>query len=106
MSRRFIGVLKFNEEVVVEKGCVYAKERFDKSIWARGILDKWETPSIDYYVCPAAKTVIAYYQRGCWANKKPGVSSCRPDDKFDITIGKAIALCRLKGLRIPKEIFE
>lgn len=105
MSRRLIGTLRANEEIVVENGRVYAEKEFDKLEWAEDILDEWETSCVDYYICTKAKTIVAFYQ-DYKIGIKPGISICHPNDKFGVRIGKAIALCRLKGLKIPKEIFE
>lgn len=103
MSKRFIGRIIAGEEIIVENGYVYARRKFNKHEWARKILARWDTLATDYYVCRNAKTVVAFI--AC-ANKKPGIAICHPNDEFNETVGKAIALCRLNGVKIPNEIFE
>lgn len=44
------------------------------------------------------RIVICYDKK----TRKIGVAFCHPDDKFDITIGKAIAYARCRGYSIPE----
>lgn len=104
---RKVGYLKDNEELVVKDGVVYAKEKFNINRWAAQAITSTSCRNVDFYYCDSAKTVIAYYISGSGRSyEKPGIAICHKDDRYDRTVGKAIALCRLKGIKIPKEVFE
>lgn len=101
----FLRKLGKDEEIVIEDGYVYVKKKFDKLKWAKQILRTYCHNYIKFYVCNTAKIVIAFYNIDNDA-KKLSMAICGADDTFDEEIGKAIALCRLEGVKIPKEIFE
>lgn len=105
MNKRFLCKLKQNEEIIIENGSVFIKKKFDKHAWAMKIIaDHWSYGRYDCYDNSLARTVIVFDTTD--KTKKTGVAICHNTDKYDFIVGKAIALCRLKGLRIPKEIFE
>lgn len=104
MNKKFLWKLKKDEEIVIENGAVFIKKKFDKHTWAEKIIaDHW-SGRYDCYDASLARTVVVFDRRD--KTKKPGVAICHHTDERNYTVGKAIALCRLKGLRIPKEIFE
>lgn len=105
MMKKFLCKLKQNEEIVVENGSVFIRKKFDKHSWATQIIAlHWNY--VRYSCCDnsLARTVIVYDKTD--KTKKTGVAICHNTDEYDFLVGKAIALCRVKGLHIPKEIFE
>lgn len=103
MRKRCIGTLANGEEVVVKNGVVYAVKRFDARNWAIHILSIFKRNKVSFVVDEKSGVVIAYTNE---RRNKPGIAYCNPYDIFNPTIGKAIAVCRLFGGVIPKEIFE
>lgn len=104
MMKRFLCKLEQNEEIIVENGSVFIKKKFDKHAWAEKILAKHWSRRYDFYRLATARTVVVYDQKDI--TKRVGVATCHNTDKYDFVVGKAIALCRVKGLHIPKKIFE
>lgn len=92
-------------EYHVEGDYVVIDHRFNAKTWADSILRKY---ALDYYFNNlGAGVVIARRQRvhnGC--PPKLGTAICNPKDKFCLNIGKAIAICRAEGIKIPDEIFQ
>lgn len=92
-------------EYHVEGNYVIIDHRFDAKTWADSILQKYAP---DYYFGKmGAGVVIARRQRehnDC--PPKLGIAMCNPKDKFNLNVGKAIAICRAEGIKIPDEIFQ
>lgn len=103
--KRFLGYINRNEEIVVDKvtGRVFAKEKFDLFDWATNKEQEAYSKGVVFESTCDYRVNIAYYP---FKDSKPGIAICNPMDKSRISIGRAIAYCRLTGEPIPKEIFD
>lgn len=85
-------------------GYLIIEHKFEAETWAARVLKQYEG---NYYFCNMGAGVLAARQRregGC--APKAGMAICNPKDKFCLEVGKAIAICRAEGIKIPDEIFR
>lgn len=70
------------------------KEKFDK--WAWKMLE-WKPKHYSCWKIPNSNIVLCVNQK----NGKVGVARCHPDEQFVLTYGKAIAIARCAGKKVP-----
>lgn len=97
--------------ILSKEGCAihYAAEEvefFDVDKWAYEIYglflkDKYAEVRVLYNI-----TLVAIREKNSHLAKKIGMAKCGKNDYFDDVIGVAIAYCRAKGIKIPKEIYQ
>ena len=84
-------------------GYLIIEHKFEAKTWAARVLQRY----VDYYFHNmGAGVVVARKQRVDGCPPKVGIAVCNPRDKFCLDVGKAIAICRAEGIKIPKEIFQ
>lgn len=85
-------------------GYLIIEHKFEAETWAARVLKQYAG---NYYFCDMGAGVMVARQRregGC--APKVGTAICNPKDKFCLDVGKAIAICRAEGIKIPDEIFR
>jgi len=98
-----IAILKENEEVVIRGNAVFIKEKFDAHEWADNFVRRNWSSLIAFKGVDSRIVIACNLAR---PSEKPGIAICSTDDRFDMVVGKAIALARLLKKPLPKELFE
>lgn len=86
-------------------GYLIIEHKFEAETWAARVLKQYKK---SYYCEQLGAGVVVAMKKRENDNRPPkiGTAICNPEDEFCLDVGRAIAICRAEGMKIPNEIFR